>query len=104
MFTSISSGVGKLPCFTTYIPLIKLYKFSLYLFVYFFAIIMTGEPAHSTLEERMSPGLLFSSDCVSQLSITEITKWKLCFIFSYVQPVTWHYKWRTLQEGPFQSH
>ena len=48
---------------------------------------MTGEPAHATLEERMVPGLLFSSEQTSQLSIIEIAKWPLCFVFSYVQPV-----------------
>ena len=31
--------------------------------------IMTGEPAHPTLEERMVPDLLFSSECSSQLYI-----------------------------------
>ena len=42
---------------------------------------MTGEAVHTTLEERMVPGLLFTSECVPQLSITEIAKW---FVFSYV--------------------
>ena len=53
---------------------------------------MTGEPTHTVLEERMAPSLLFSSECMPQLSITEIAKWPLCFIFSYIQSVTQHYK------------
>ena len=47
---------------------------------------MTGEPAPT--EKRMAPGLLFSSECAHKLTITEIAKWPLCFIFSYVLPVT----------------
>ena len=35
---------------------------------------MTGEPTHTTLVERMVPGLLFSSECPPQLSITEIPR------------------------------
>ena len=50
---------------------------------------MTDEPVHTVLEERMVPGLLFSSD---QLSITEMVKWPLHFVFSFVQPVTQRYK------------
>ena len=64
---------------------------------------MTGEPAHTTLEKRTVSGLLFSSEYTQQLSITEIVKWPLCFIFRYVQLVTQHYKQRTVQEGPLQS-
>ena len=48
------------------------------------------------LEERMVPGLLFSSEYVPQV------KWPLCFIFSYLQPITQRNK-RTLQEGSLQS-
>ena len=32
---------------------------------------MTDEPAHNALEEKMVPGLLFSSECAPQLSITK---------------------------------
>ena len=44
--------------------------------------------------------VLFSPECNPQLSITEITKWPcIALRFSYVQPVTQHYKQRTLQRG-----
>ena len=32
---------------------------------------MTGEPAHTTSKENRVPELMFSSECVSQLSITD---------------------------------
>ena len=51
---------------------------------------MTGEPAHSTLQEGMVPGLLFLSEYASQLSITEIVQLSLCSVFSYVQPIAKH--------------
>ena len=50
----------------------------------FCIIIMTAEPTHTALEEGMVPGLLFLSKRALQLSITEIAKWSLCFVFSYV--------------------
>ena len=53
---------------------------------------MTGEFVHAALEERMVPGLLFLSEHAPQLSITEITKWPLCFVFSFVQLVMQRYK------------
>ena len=58
MFTSISTGVGDLPCFHTFFFLIelKIFNFSLNLFVYFFCnIIMTDEPMHTASKERMAP-------------------------------------------------
>ena len=96
----LSSGVGDLPCFATFISMIehKIPRFSLYLFVYFFFcnIIVTGEPVHIALEcIRRKNGtrlLLFSSERMPQLSVTEIAKWPLHFVFSYVQPVTHCYK------------
>ena len=35
-------------------------------------IIMTDEPAHTTLKQGMVPGLLLSSDYAPQLSITKV--------------------------------
>ena len=32
---------------------------------------MTGEPVHTASKERMAPQLMLSSECVSQLSITD---------------------------------
>ena len=62
---------------------------------------MTGEPEHAYYIKRtMASHLMFSSERVPQLSITEKVKW---FIFSYVQLVTQRYKQRTLQEAPLQS-
>ena len=40
-------------------------------FLLFYNIVLAGE---ATLEERIVPGLLFSSQCAPQLSVTEITK------------------------------
>ena len=70
---------------------LKIPNFSLHLFVYLFNI-MTSEPMHTALEERIEPGLLFMSECVLQLSISEIVKWPIHFIISYVQSVTQNYK------------
>ena len=53
---------------------------------------MTGEPTRNALEERMTPGLLFSSERTPQLLIAEIAKWPLRFIFSCFHLVTQHYK------------
>ena len=57
---------------------------------------MTGEPAHSTLDERMAPALLFSSKHVPQLSITEIAKWPLLhfelYMFSHYTVLREHYQ------------
>ena len=52
-------------------------------------MIMTGEPTLTTSKERMAPELIFSSEHVPQLSITDSkVKWPLHFAFSYVQPVS----------------
>ena len=64
MFTSISSGVGDLPCFLTFFFLflieLKIPNFSLNVFVYFFCnIIMTGKPTHTASKERIVPELMF---------------------------------------------
>ena len=40
----------------------------------------------------MEEGLLFLSEHAPQLSITELAKWPLSFIFSFAQPITQHYK------------
>ena len=62
---------------------------------------MTGEPVHTTSKKRMAPELMFSSEHVPQLSVTDLKmKWSLCFAFSYVQPVTQCYKGRTVGEAP----
>ena len=60
-------------------------------------IIMTGEAT-------MALNLIFSSEHMSQLSITgSKVKWPLCFAYSYDQPITQHYKWRKLGEAILQS-
>ena len=62
---------------------------------------MTGEPTHTASKERMTPEVMFSTEHVPQLSITgSKVKWPLCFAFSYVQPVSQHYKRRTVGEVP----
>ena len=62
---------------------------------------MTGEFVHTTSKKRMVPELMFSSEGMPQLSITDLkVKW---FAFSYVQPVTQCYKRRTVGELPLQS-
>ena len=54
---------------------------------------MTGEPAHTTPKKRMVPELMFLSEHAPQLSIIDSkVKWPLRFTFSYVQPITQHYK------------
>ena len=42
------------------------------------------------IPERIAPGLLFSSECTSQLSIAEIVKWPASFsaMFSQLHSVT----------------
>ena len=66
---------------------LKISKFSLNLFVYFFCnIIMTGEPTHTASKERMAPKLMFLSERMTQLSKTSSkVQWPLCFAFSYVR-------------------
>ena len=57
--------------------------------------------AYSASKERMVPEVMFSTECVPQLSITDSKlKWPLHFAFSYVQPVSQHYKQRTVGETP----
>ena len=66
MFTSISSGMYRQPSLFHY--------FGPFLVLICIHIIMTGEPMHTTFEERMvpgSPGLLFSSENTPQLLIIE---------------------------------
>ena len=66
MSSSISVGVGDLPCFPTFCFYdFKILKFSLYLFVYFF--VMTGEPMRTTSKERMVPEVMFSTERIPQL-------------------------------------
>ena len=80
MFTSISAGVGNLPCFPNFFSsLLKIPNFSLYLHLTFFCnIIMTGEPTHTTSKERMAPELMFSFEHTPKLSIIDLkVKW-LC--------------------------
>ena len=59
------------------------------LFTFFCNIIMTGFIRIYRI--RMAPDLLFSSEHAPQLSITEIAKWPLSLVFSYVQPITQRY-------------
>ena len=43
---------------------------------------MTGELAHTTSKKKMAPELMFSSERVPQLSITDSkVKWSFCFPF-----------------------
>ena len=64
MSTSMSAGVGDLPCFILLISLNpnQTEKYLIFpctcLFI-FCNIIMTGEPGCTILEERMASGLLF---------------------------------------------
>ena len=54
-------------------------------------------------KERVVPELMFSSECVTQLSKTASkVQWPLRFAFSYVQPVTQHYRRKTV-EVPLQQ-
>ena len=54
---------------------------------------MTGEPTHTTSKERMATEVMFLTERVPQKSITDLkVKWPLRFTFSYVQPITQHYK------------
>ena len=60
---------------------------------------MTGEPVHSASKERIAQELMFLSEPVPQLSITDLkVKWLVHFAFSYVQHVTQCYKQRTLEK------
>ena len=64
---------------------------------------MTGEPMHATSKERMVPELMFSSERAAQLSNTASkVQWTLHLAFSYVQPVTQHYRQKTV-EVPLQQ-
>ena len=61
---------------------------------------MTDEPAS---KERMAPDLMFSSECMPQLSKTASNvQWPLRFAFSYVQLVTQRYRRKTV-EVPLQQ-
>ena len=65
---------------------------------------MTGEPTHTASKARMAPELIFSSERAPQLSNTASkVEWLLCFAFSYVQPVTQHYRRKTVEEVPLQQ-
>ena len=58
---------------------------------------MTGEPMHTASKERMVPELTFSSERVTQLSITEVAI-MLCF-----QLCLAYCTQRTTGEAPLQS-
>ena len=50
---------------------------------------MTGEPAHTASKERMVPEVMFSTEHMSQISITDSkVKWLLCFAFSILRSTT----------------
>ena len=51
-------------------------------------MIMTGKPMHTVLEGRMVPGLLFSSQCMSQLSVTENSSASFSAMFIPLPSVT----------------
>ena len=65
---------------------------------------MTGEPMHTTSKERMAPELMFLSERTPQLSKTASKmQWPLRFAFSYVLPITQHYRRKTVGEVPLQQ-
>ena len=67
-------------------------------------LIMTCEPTHTASKERMVPELMSLSKCMPQLSITASkVQQPLHFTFSYVQPVTQRYQWKTVLESSLQS-
>ena len=80
-------------------------KFLILLFTGLFPFYDWWAHTYHIRTERMAPDLLFSSECTVRVStsITEIAKRPLCFIFSYVQLITQHYKWRNTKKGPLQS-
>ena len=50
---------------------------------------MIGEPVHTASKERIMPEVMFSTERMSQISITDLkVKWPLCFTFSFVQSIT----------------
>ena len=60
---------------------------------------MTGESMHTTSKERMAPELMFSSERAPHQSKTASkVQWPLHFTFSYVRPVTQHYRRKTVEE------
>ena len=78
MSTSISSGIGDLPCFTTFMAVIPIltedsYCFFVLVCLLLYNIIMTGEPKHTELEERMVQGLLMCSPPITQTSMYSAT-------------------------------
>ena len=57
---------------------------------------MTCEFMHTASKEWMAPEVMFSTELMPQISITDSkVKWLLYFTFSYVQPITQRYKWTT---------
>ena len=56
---------------------------------------MTGEPTHTTSE--MTP------HAPAMLIIVCKVKYPLCFIVSYVQPITQHFESKTIRKVPLQS-
>ena len=52
-------------------------------------IIVTGELVHTASKGRMEPEVMFLTERMPQLSITDSKEqWLLRFAFGYVQPVT----------------
>ena len=65
---------------------------------------MTGEPTHTTSKERIAPELMFSSERAPQLSQTALkVQWPSRFDFSYVQPITQHYRREAVKEVLLQQ-
>ena len=56
---------------------------------------MTGQPTHTSSE--MAP----HTPAISVIACK--VKYPLCFVVSYVQPVTQHFGSRTVQKAPLQS-
>ena len=55
---------------------------------------MTGEPMHAASNTEMAPYVPATDYMSSE---------PLCFVVSYVQPVTQHYESRTVRKAPLQS-
>ena len=61
---------------------------------------MTGEPTHTASKERIVPELMFYLNVYPNY---QLLAQPLCFVFSYAQPVTQHYKQRTVGELPLNQ-
>ena len=60
---------------------------------------MTGESTHTASKEKMVP----CAPAVNYRLKSEISIMLRCQVVSYVQPITQHYKSRTIRNAPMQS-